>query len=80
MGLAFKQIHSFNFYKRFLGEKLFKLNKLIETKFKIRMQIQTPPAGLKQVIAILGSVKDRKVPENAIQVRLVRESSDKPTT
>ena len=52
----------------------------IGTKFKIRMQIQSPPAGLKQVIAILGSVKDRKVPENAIQVRLVREASDKSTT
>ena len=52
----------------------------IGTKFKIRIQIQSPPAGLKQVIAILGSVKDRKVPENAIQVRLVREDSDKSTT
>lgn len=52
----------------------------IGTKFKVRMQIQAPPAGLKQVIAILGLVKDRKVPENAIQVRLAREASQSPVS
>ena len=48
----------------------------IGTKLKIRIQLQAPASGLKQAVAILGLVKDRKVPDNAIQVRLAREATE----
>jgi hypothetical protein len=46
-------------------------------KLKIQMQLVPPKSGIKKAIAILDSVKDKKIPENAIQVVMQREMPPK---
>jgi hypothetical protein len=47
----------------------------VGNRLRVRLQLVAPASGLNQALAVLGPVKDRKIPETASQVRLSR---DKP--
>ena len=66
-----------------LDDQLFEQAELIDvpefvkvgSKLKVRLQMRPPASGVKQVLAVLGPVKDRKIPENASQVLLIKEDA-----
>lgn len=48
----------------------------IGNKVRVRMQAQPPASGVKRALVVLGALKDRKIPENAVQTMLAKEDGE----